>query len=112
MGNARTSNKDVLDALNEGFDKLITVLTQQAMPVAAPAETASANQDVSVDEAYKAHQSTKAAAHAVDKGQPVVLYARKNKAGETKIAYALAERFTDVVAKQPSCLGALEIYQP
>ena len=113
MGTSRTSNKDVLEALNAGFDRLITALSADA--IAAPSVPAAANvaapavgeTEVAVDEAYLAHMTAKAADHATNKGSTVVLYARRNKAGETKLAYALKERFDTVVIKQPSCLGPM-----
>jgi hypothetical protein len=65
-----------------------------------------------VDDAYLAHMTAKAADHATVKDESVVLYARRNKAGETKLAYALAPRFNEVVAKQPSCLGSVGVFHP
>jgi len=113
MGTARTSNKDILDALDSGFDRLITALTANAVAapaaIAAPATPEGA---VQVDEAYLAHMTVKAAEHATNKGEEVVLYARRNKAGETKLAYALRSRFDEVVAKQASCKGAVGSFQP
>ncbi len=105
----RVSNKQVLEALNSGFDRLITAMTASAI---APAGSKTGGVDnnaeggeIEVDEKYLAHMTLKAAEHATAKGEDVVLYARKNKAGTTKLAYALRARFDDVVAKQPSCLG-------
>lgn len=114
MGNARTSNKDILVALDNGFDRLITALTANAIAPAATAadpvaETPAAPQ---VDPAYMAHQSAKAAEHATNKGEEVVLYTRRNKSGEVKVAYALRSRFDEVVAKQPSCIGPVGSFQP
>lgn len=113
MGTARASNKDILDALDAGFDRLITALTANA--VSAPAAIAAPSVPegtVAVDEAYLSHMTLKAAEHATNKGEEVVLYARRNKAGETKLAYALRSRFDEVVAKQPSCKGAVASFQP
>ncbi len=118
MGTARTSNKDIADKL----DTLIDILTAQAMPVAetpAPSdpgpirdEGGEAKSDIAVDEAYLAHMTAKAADHATAKGDEVVLYARKNKRAETKLAYALRERYDDVIVGQPSHLGAVGSFQP
>jgi len=115
MGTARTSNKDILDALDSGFDRLITALTANAVaPVATVASAPPAKPDgtVKVDESYLAHMTAKAADHATLKGEEVVLYARRNKANETKLAYALRSRFDAVVAKQASCKGAIGTFQP
>jgi len=105
MGNARVSNKDIVSKL----DTLIDLMTAQAVaaaPVIAPATTTEGG-TIKVDEAYLSHMTAKAADHATAKGEDVVLYGRRNKAGETKLAYALRSRYDDVVAKQPSCLGAV-----
>lgn len=120
MGAARTSNKDVLDAIQlqtDSIDKLIGVLTataSQAAVTTAPAavEATAISGNVEVDAKYLAHMNIKAAEHATNKGEPTVLYARKNKAGETKLAYALRSRYDEVVAKQPSCLGPIGTFQP
>ena len=116
MGTARASNKDILDALDAGFDRLITALTAGAVasaPVATNvAPTAPAADTIKVDPDYLAHMNLKAAEHATTKGEEVVLYGRRNKAGEQKLAYALRSRFDEVVAKQPSCNGAIASYQP
>jgi hypothetical protein len=109
MGASRTSNKDIADKL----DTLIGILTAQAeqtQPVAASPTTEGGT--VQVDEAYLECMTPKAAAHATDKGEETVLYARVNKAGETKLAYALRSRYDAVVAKQPSCKGAVATFQP
>jgi hypothetical protein len=118
MGNARTSNKDVLNAVEsqtESIDKLIAVLTAQAQPTAdvvGAAETQPTTEGgVNVDPAYMACMTEKAANHATTKGSEVVLYARRNKAGEHKLAYALRERYDDVVSKQPSCIGPVGTFQ-
>lgn len=112
----RTSNKQLADKL----DTLIDLMTQQAMaavpniPVltdeVSGAETETTS--IKVDAAYQTHQNGKAQSHADTKGVEVVLYARKNKAGETKLAYALRNRYDEVVSKQPSHLGAVASFQP
>jgi hypothetical protein len=104
--------------LAEKLDKLIELMTVAAVaapsaPVSTPvtegdeAETST----IKVDEAYLAHMNLKAAAHATDKGSEVVLYARKNKQGETKLAYALRERYDTQIERQPSHLGAVGTFQ-
>jgi len=108
----RVSNKAILDSLESGFDRLINALTANAIaPVAnaiAPTEVAKAPP---VDPTYLAHMTAKAAEHATNKGEEVVLYTRRNKAGEAKLAYALRSRYDAVVAKQPSCTGAIGTFQ-
>ncbi len=120
MGTQRASNKDVLDAIakqGESIDKLINVLTAQSMPVEAPVEdktTEGKAKDprIAVDDAYLTHQKGKAQAHADSKGTEVVLYCRVNKAAETKLAYALRERYDDTIVNQPSHRGAVATFQP
>ncbi len=116
MGDKRTTNKDIIDALakqGDSIDKLVTALTSQAMPDGgtkggAPVKTDSPK----VDEAYLTHQKGKSQAHATDKGCEVVLYARVNKAGETKLAYAQRDRYDDVIIGQPSHIGPVATFQP
>lgn len=116
MGASRTSNKDICDKL----DTLIDIMTKQAMPAADPVVSTPVIEDdngleaessVAVDEAYLAHMTAKAADHATAKGSEVVLYARKNKQGTTKLAYALRERYDDVISRQPSHIGAVGSFQ-
>jgi hypothetical protein len=52
----------------------------------------------------------KAANHATSKGCEVVLYARKNQRGETKLAYALRERFDTLTDK--GLIGPVGSFQP
>lgn len=107
----RISNKQIADKL----DTLISILTAQAMESTTPISTAvipAEQGEVKVDAAYMAHMTAKAADHATLKGEEVVLYGRKNKAGETKLAYALRTRYDEVVAKQPSNLGPVGSFQP
>ena len=124
MGDKRTSMKDVAAKL----DTLIDLMTSQASQaeIAAPSEApdspttegqlasqvSDSDGTVKVDEKYLAHMTPKAAEHATTKGEEVVLYARRNGRGETKLAYALRSRYDDVVAKQPSCLGAVASFKP
>lgn len=123
MGASRTSNKDVLNGIEDlagKIDSLVNVLTQTAMQSATPAQPAATTvqpkadeeTSVNVDPAYLAHMQGKAAAHATDKGQDVVLYSRRNKRGEVKLAYALLTRYESVIKKQPSYIGAHALYKP
>ncbi len=98
-----------LDGLADSVDRLIGALTAEALPDEAKPE---ATTKVEADPAYVAHQSTKAQEHAIAKGEEVVLYTRRNKANEVKVAYALRSRYDEVVSKQPSCLGPIGSFQP
>ncbi len=108
----RTSNKQLADKL----DTLIDLMIAGAQPKAATdtiiESPTTEGGKVKVDPDYMAHMTAKAADHATTKGSEVVLYARRNKAGETKLAYALRERYDDVVSGQPSCLGAVGSFKP
>jgi len=114
----RTSNKQIADKL----DTLIGLMVAQAerdteaapLPVLTNevTEPVAAPTSIKVDAAYKAHQEGKSQEHADTKGVEVVLYARKNKLGETKLAYALRSRYDEVVSKQPSHLGPVASFQP
>ena len=103
--------------LGEKLDKLIEIMTQQAIAAPAPVtlvETPTESETpskVAVDEAYLAHMNLKAADHATAKGSEVVLYARKNKQGETKLAYALRDRYDEQIVRQPSHIGAVGSFQ-
>ncbi len=110
MGASRTSNKDICDKL----DTLIGIMTKQAMPAEVTTPVTEGDEpesNIAVDEAYLAHMTAKAADHATAKGEEVVLYARKNKQGTTKLAYALRERYDDVISGQPSHIGAVGSFQ-
>ena len=118
MAEKRVSNEQVLTALTDGFDRLIASLTAQAMPVADKADAApdttkgGDTEVVEVDDAYLTLMKGKAADHATAQGNEVVLYARLNKAKETKLAYALRERYDTQIAKQPSHIGPVGSFQP
>ena len=117
MGSQRTTNKDIVDAIAKqatSIDALVATLTTQAMPIEASviAATPSKTDSPKVDDAYLTHQKGKSQAHATDKGCEVVLYARVNKAGETKLAYAQRDRYDSVITGQPSHIGAVASFQP
>ena len=114
MGTSRTSNKDIADRL----DTLIDLLVKQAMPVAPTIPTLAVEQaeaapskegGLEVDSGYKSRMEQKATAHAVKHGTDVVLYARRNKAGEVKLAYALKERW-DAGIKDGGMIGAIGVF--
>jgi hypothetical protein len=119
MGDSRTSNKDILDAVQSqtaAIDKLVNVLTAtavQTQPKAEPVTTSEPKAtSVDVDAAYMAHMTAKAADHATAKGSDVVLYARRNRAGQVKLAYALKERYDSQIDRQPSCIGPVGSFKP
>lgn len=107
---------DRLDNVASNIDKLVNVLTANAVseptqPTAEAPVTTPQSKTVEVDPAYLAHMSQKAEAHAKAKGEDVVLYARQNKQGQLKLAYAMAGRYHDQIARQPSCRGAVQTFK-
>lgn len=112
MGAARTSNKDIANKLDTLID-LMTAAAQAPVvtpPVATP--TVAIESAPKVDAKYLAHMNVKAAAHATKQGVETVLYSRKNKSGQVKLAYALRPRFDASLKSQPSTLGVVGTYQP
>lgn len=103
-----------IDTLADSVSNLVNALTADAMasPIEGKSAVAEAITKVEADPAYIAHQSIKAQEHAIAKGEEVVLYTRRNKANEVKVAYALRSRYDEVVSKQPSCLGPIGSFQP
>lgn len=122
MGAERTSNKDILAAINEqtsAINALVGALTQPkaepvvSEPVAAPVNTPAVNSgtpEVKVPAGYMTHQRTKAQDHATAKGERVVLYARENLNGETKLAYCLASRWSSL--RDNGLIGAIDTFDP
>ncbi len=115
MATERTSNKAILDAIQSqtaSIDKLVNALTSSAMPkaVATPVGDEPDAPSLEVAEGYLAKMTEKAANHATSKGCEVVLYARKNQRGETKLAYALRERYDTL--KDNGHIGAVGTFQP
>lgn len=114
MGTERTSNKDIASKL----DTLIDLMTANAMAEKAPpvltdkVSDTTEGSEVVIDESYLAHVKPKVQAAANTHNIEYILYARKNKRGENKLAYAQRSRYDDVVSKQPSCLGAIESFLP
>jgi len=111
MGAKRTTMKD----LSNKLDTLIDVLTAQAIPsepviVADAAPSTDGVEVVEIDKAYLAHVTKKVTAFAKEKGGEYVLYTRKNKAGEMKLAYAARERYDTQVINQPSHIGAVATF--
>jgi hypothetical protein len=115
MGDKRTSLKDVLAAIEQqgqSIDALVTALTKDAIAPAAAiaAPVIGETPKVEVAEGYMAKMTEKAANHATTKGSEVVLYARKNQRGETKLAYALRDRFDSLNDK--GMIGPVGTFQP
>ena len=110
----RVSNKQILDALNDLPSQIAAALATvsvQAAPVAQSTTVAAPTTDtIKVDAAYKQHMLEKIQPFADKHGEDVVLYARRNVRGETKLAYAVKSKFT--VLKDRGFLGAIAIVNP
>ena len=123
MSASRTSNKQILDAILDLTSAIKGMATPVATPtpvaIATPVEVAATiapkpapvDQPVKVDAAYLNHVSGgKALAYANKTGEQVVVYARRNGHGETKLAYCIASKWTGL--KDKANLGAVAIVEP
>jgi len=83
-----------------------------ATPIEVAAATApKAETPVKIDAAYLSHVSGgKALAYANKTGEQVVIYARRNGHGETKLAYCAASKWTGL--KDKANLGAVATVEP
>lgn len=109
MGTQRTSNKEILEAIN-ALTAAITAAHTAAPAQVAPAPEVKAEREaaVNVPATYMTHMQDKASAWAKQKGENVVLYARRNSNDETKLAYALKSRFLRL--KDKGFIGAIAEY--
>jgi len=114
MGASRTSNKDILDAIL-GLTEVIKAQYISA-PVAAPAVQNAAPVpstdvgEIKVSKEYLGNRKSAAQAHANKVSGTVVLYARRNLQGETKLAFAQQGRFDTL--KDRGLIGPVATYNP
>jgi len=128
----RTSNKQILDAINSLTAAItatlvapkeapeLPVLTQPAqVAIATPAIEIVEQQakpvveagPVKLDKSYVSHMANgKCQDFANKHGQQVVLYARHNNRGENKLAYCLATKFANL--KDRGLIGAVQVINP
>lgn len=103
MGAARTSNKDILEAINGLTSAVMALVERQSQPLAAPVAQpvaeqpavltpASAEPTVKVAPSYLAHTVSRVEAKVKAEGVDYVIYARRNQLGETKLAYRKASQ--------------------
>lgn len=125
MGAQRTSNKDILVAIEQqtnAINALVGVLagTQNTppsgeidcTPVTDPAPkqvSEPTGRKARYEADYLSHMKTKVAELVANDGQSRVLYGRVNKAGEDKLAYALRTRF-DAGLKDRGYQGVVEFF--
>ena len=118
MTASRTSNKQILEAINEqtaaimalasalsGGTKAEPVADTPVVTVEEPEVTRDVPSKVRVPADYMRHMRIKAQDHANAKGEDVVLYARVNLAGEQKLAYCLKSRWTSL--RDKGLIGAV-----
>jgi hypothetical protein len=116
MGTQRTSQKDVLNAIND----LTSVITQLVSNVAqapvtppvmaAPVEAApvsTGESTVQIAPGYLQRMTAKVEGLTKVDGETRVLYTRRNLAGETKLAYCLGSRWSTL--KDKGLIGAIKI---
>lgn len=119
MGTQRTSNRDILTAIEaqtNAINALVGAIAGQVSTPPAP-ETqvtdpnpkADAPNKARYERDYMAHMQSKVADLVASDGQPRVLYGRVNKAGEHKLAYALRTRF-DSGLKDRGYQGVIKFY--
>lgn len=124
----RTSNKQILDAINSLTAAISATLVAPTAAVAAPASVAiatpaieiveqqakpvvEAGTPVKLDKAYVSHMANgKCQDFANKHGQQVVLYARRNNHGDNKLAYCLATKFANL--KDRGLIGAVQVINP
>ena len=121
MSASRVSNKQILESIaaqTSAINALVSAIsgnvTPRTEPVAATpkaVETDTAKPaDVKVPASYLEHQKVKAQEHANNKGERVILYGRVNLAGEQKLAYCLASRWTSL--RDNGLIGAIDSFDP
>ncbi len=117
MTATRTSNKQILDAIERLTDTIANAMVPQpqnqvsatpneAPPMVEPNTTS----EITVDKSYLSHVEDKVATKCNDDGETRVLYARRNQRGETKLAYCLASRFPAL--KDRGMIGAIKTVAP
>ena len=123
MGTQRTSMKDVLAAIeaqSATLATLVTVLTAQAQtqvtqPVVRPTVQAPVNKPAEpssgydIPASYMKRMDAKVSGLTALDGKARVLYLRRNLNGETKLAFALKDRWDDGI-KDNGLIGAVKVY--
>ena len=112
MSNSRVSNKQILDAIL-GLTEVMAAQVATPKPevqAEVKAEPVADETTIEVDGTYLANRKVAAQEHATAKGQNVTLYARRNLKGETKLAYALTERYATL--KDRGLIGPVAEYSP
>ena len=106
----RVSNEQILQAILGLTEAIKAQVAAPAPVVETPEVSQESTQIPKVDEDYLANRKVAAQAHANKVGGTVVLYARRNLRGETKLAFAQEGRFTTL--RDKGLIGAVATYQP
>lgn len=117
----RVSNKQILEAIagqTEALNALVGALSagiQAPAPAPTPGVTTEptpveTDSPIKVSKAYLANRKAAAQAHANKVGGEIVLYARKNMAGRTVLAYAQRSRHDSL--RDKGYLGKVDTFQP
>ncbi len=114
----RTSNKQILEAIEKLTETIAnamvpnqTVKTEPEVPTLTPISQPTAEapaQSVKVAKGYLNHMVAKTTATAKEKGVDYMLYARFNKAGETKLAYTTLDRWSKGL-RDSGLIGPIQI---
>lgn len=111
---SRVSNEQILTCLTDLPVAIAAAIGNQASPsvVKTPTDDETVGNDgtINVDKAYLDHVGTKLQARANADGNTYVLYARRNKANETKLAYCLGSKWTSLTDKR--IIGAVKTIAP
>lgn len=127
MSASRVSNKQIIEAIQEGnqanadaINALAAAIagTQVSAPTADTPVVTTADPEpqrdipstVKASPEYLAHMKGKSQDHANNKGEVVVLYGRINLAGEHKLAYCLKSRWTSL--RDKGLIGAVAEFTP
>jgi|10_taG_2_1085330.scaffolds.fasta_scaffold191087_2 hypothetical protein len=110
MTNSRVSNKQILDAILGLTEAIRGQNAVTSAPVIDTPEVPSEPSQIKVSKEYLGNRKVAAQAHANKVGGTVVLYARRNLSGETKLAFAQESRFTTL--KDRGLIGPVATYQP
>ena len=113
MADSRVSNKQLLEAINGIAPAIAEALRNAGTAPATPEVTTAApsnDGEVKVNPDYLANRKVAAQAHANKTGGEVVLYARRNLQGQTKLAFAQRGRYDTL--KDRGLIGPVASYHP
>ena len=109
----RVSNEQILTALTDLPGAIAKAMAGNVAASPKENEVKGSGDDpetVNVDGAYLSHVTSKLQSRANSDGNTYVLYARKNVAGQTKLAYCLGSKWTALTDKR--IIGAVKTVAP